>query len=229
MIMSSSERWIKEREANSKMWQNRALEKAKEIGVDIKLPLELLHARSKAIVVCSHTTTSSPLYSFCSKVCCCRSGSNEARVLTKESRKKIGESNSLTWRKPDRFWANPENLSEYDKNRPDIFYVAKKSGYTKVGRVKPSFAKTWFKQWDEIIKTWNMRLEDSLYLEQFVRKRFNDSRPLDRSLGKGWTELFDVNHLEIINFIENHEQEESFILRPDTFGLKSPVRLYRLF
>lgn len=201
--MSIQSRWEKEREANSLMWKNRALEKALELGLSIELPDEDLHARSKISVTCEHMTISSPLYSFCSKVCCCRIGSNKRRTFKDSSRKKLGESTSKSWESKDRFWADPNKLSEEMKNKPDIFYVASKKGLTKVGRIKPSAAKKWFRLWDEVIDTWEMTLEHSLRLERAVRHEFNDLRPLDRSLGKGWTELFEVDPKVIISFVEN--------------------------
>lgn len=201
--MTVQERWEKEREENSKAWKDKALKKAAELGISIEIPHERLHARSKVSVTCEHMTILSPLYSFCSKVCCCRVGSNIRRTLKESSRRKLGESNSKSWESKDRFWADPDKLSEETRIRPDLFYVALKNGLTKVGRVKPSSARQWFKNWDQVIDTWEMTLEHSLKLERAVRYEFNELRPLDRSHGKGWTELFEVNPNVIISFIEN--------------------------
>lgn len=201
--MKVQDRWEKEREENSKAWRDRALKKAAELGISIEIPNERLHARSKVSVTCEHMTILSPLYSFCSKVCCCRIGSNMRRTFKESSRRRLGESNSRSWESKDRFWADPDKLSEEMKNRPDIFYVALKNGLTKVGRVKPSLARKWLKAWDQVIDTWEMTLEHSLKLERAVRYEFNELRPLDRSHGKGWTELFEINPNVIISFIEN--------------------------
>lgn len=115
----------------------------------------------------------------------------------------MSESQRKSWLRPDRFWADPSKLSKESKQRPDLFYVALKGPLTKVGRIKPSSAKKWFLQWDEILHVWELELEISLKLEREVRKQFGKYRPLDPSLGKGWTELFEVPSDKIISFIEN--------------------------
>jgi len=204
--MNIKARWEKERDQNSQLWKSRIEAKASEFQLHVQFPDGPLHARSRLLVTCKHGTVESPVRTFCNKVCCCRIGSNERRILGQDTIDRMSESQRKSWLRPDRFWANPQTLSEDSKRRPDLFYVAKKGILTKVGRIKPSSAKKWFLQWDRILCVWELELEASLKLERLVRAQFEKSRPLDPSLGKGWTELFKVSSDEMISFIEGQLQ-----------------------
>ena len=200
--MNRHQRWEEERACNSRIWRERIIQKSSALGVTVEIPDGNIHARTRLVVSCSHGTIKSPAYSFCSKCCCCRIGSNERRVLGEATIQKMKDAQHKSWLRTDRFWANPENLSEEAKKKPDLFYVAVKGELTKAGRIKPSTARTWFPRWDKVLAVWELNLEHSLTLERDVRQQFFRYRPLDSSFGKGWTELFSVEPNEIILFIE---------------------------
>lgn len=214
-MMGTQQRWKDERLRNSQTWGAKIKAKANELQLAVGLPGELLNARSRLLVTCEHGTTESPVRTFCTKVCCCRIGSNERRTLSQTTLKKMSESQRKSWLRPDRFWADPENLDEDSRQLPDLFYVATKGKLTKVGRVKPSTAKKWFPRWDQILQIWELELKKSLSLEREVRAKFESKRPLDPSLGKGWTELFDVQPHEMILFIEQRLQDQPGLCRVD--------------
>lgn len=204
--MNIQTRWERERIQNTQMWKSKIEAKAQELQLNVEIPDELLHARSRLLVSCKHGTVESPVRTFCTKVCCCRIGSNERRILGEDTISRMSESQRKSWLRPDRFWADPQALTQESKRRPDLFYIAIKGSLIKVGRIKPSSAKKWFLQWDKILRVWDLELEASLKLERSVRAQFEKTRPLDPSLGKGWTELFDVPPDEMISFIENKIQ-----------------------
>ena len=178
-------------------WESRILSHAKVLGVEAEFSREKMCARTRVQVQCEHSSFSTPAYSFCSKVCCCRTGSNMRRTLSEESCRKIGESNRETWLRKDRFWCHGEPR---DAEKPDFFYVSRLRGFTKVGRCAHQ---NYLSRYEEVVYLRDdLLLGETIRLEKAVREKFGHLRPLNPDFGKGWTEVFNVNPHEIISFVE---------------------------
>jgi hypothetical protein len=95
-------------------------------------------------------------------------------------------------------------IPEKQLNAPALLYVAERNGQTKVGRVLESGLKRRGTTLNvEIIDSWELPNFGAQQLELKIHEHFGHRRPLDPSFGPGWTEVFDVPHQELINFIEN--------------------------
>jgi hypothetical protein len=176
---------------NRRNWAPELLSKAEILGVKITFDESDLWAESRVHVKCEHREFSTNAHQFLKKVCCCRTA---GRLGKKASPKTLEKLNELVLR---RSWCHKEPR---DGDNPDFFYVTRTRGFTKVGRCRDA---KYLSQYDEVVYLRDdLLLKHTVLLERKVRERFDSYRVLDRSMGLGWTEIYDLSPITIIDFVE---------------------------
>ena len=189
-------------------YRERVIEHAAKLGVKVTLTGKGIGCRERVQVRCEHREDEVSALAFCRKFYCCR---NEAR-RHQSNRENVGAINAKKLRGVKH--TIDRRIKSGDSNRKrgalkaqdDLLYVATREGKIKVGRVA-LYHRAWFKKLGlTILHGWELESWAAFKLENEIHDRFGDQRTLDPLFGKGWTEVFDTDPKNIINFIEERLQ-----------------------